>query len=94
MLSLSPPICFIHRLTTTKDTPNKGRKFWKCSKPKDRQCGLFKWVDKEKQSDNKDGLERKRKRPQTSTTAAKRLKLEDKPVTINILSPQNVNIST
>lgn len=88
--SLSLPL-FIHRLTATKATPNKGRKFWKCSKPKESQCDLFKWVDEEKQSD---GVKRKRKHPQTSTKAAKRLKWEDKPLTINIQSIQNVNIST
>jgi len=33
-------------LTTTKEGPNKGRKFWTCAKGKDNgSCGFFEWDD-------------------------------------------------
>lgn len=33
------------RLTVQKDGPNKGRQFHTCTKPRERQCGFFEWVD-------------------------------------------------
>lgn len=31
--------------TVQKDGPNKGRKFYTCSKPREDQCGFFEWMD-------------------------------------------------
>ncbi|XP_046401854.1 DNA topoisomerase 3-alpha isoform X2 [Ischnura elegans] len=33
------------RLTVFKEGPNKGRQFFGCPKPRDQQCGFFKWAD-------------------------------------------------
>ncbi len=38
--------CLFYSLTVTKDTVNKGRKFYKC--PKEKQCHFFEWADAEK----------------------------------------------
>ena len=38
-------VILIFRFTVKKDGPNKGRKFFKCSKPEGSQCDFFKWAD-------------------------------------------------
>jgi DNA topoisomerase-3 len=35
----------VFRLTVQKDTPNRGRQFYACSKPQNERCNFFKWAD-------------------------------------------------
>lgn len=34
-----------HRFTSKKEGPNKGRKFFGCSRPKGKGCNFFEWAD-------------------------------------------------
>ena len=42
-------------LTVKKDSPNKGRQFYACSKQKWKECGFFKWAD-ESETQTSDSL--------------------------------------
>ena len=35
----------VFRLTVQKDSPNRGRQFYACSKPQHERCNFFKWAD-------------------------------------------------
>ena len=39
-------------LTVKKDSPNKGRKFYKCPKPQGKRCDFFQWYDEDIIADN------------------------------------------
>eukprot|EP00658_Telonema_sp_P-2_P031840 TRINITY_DN23742_c0_g1_i2.p2 TRINITY_DN23742_c0_g1~~TRINITY_DN23742_c0_g1_i2.p2 ORF type:complete len:117 (+),score=22.39 TRINITY_DN23742_c0_g1_i2:155-505(+) len=33
------------RTVMKQDSPNKGKKFWVCANPREKQCGFFEWVE-------------------------------------------------
>jgi DNA topoisomerase-3 len=35
----------VFRLTVQKDSPNRGRQFYACSKQQHARCNFFKWAD-------------------------------------------------
>lgn len=55
-ICLQSCICIVcYRLTVVKDTPNKGRLFYVCSKDRGKECRFFQWADDMPSDGNRNG---------------------------------------